>query len=91
MFEAVGEDVRRIRANRAVEAFLTGARPAVIGAIAGSAIPLGLELAPTSPAVPRPGRDGREIGSWWQLWWQLVHEQDSRHVAKVLVEPCEMP
>lgn len=32
----------QIRANRAVEAFLTGAGPAVIGAIAGSAIPLGL-------------------------------------------------
>jgi chromate transporter len=31
----------QIRANRAVEAFLTGAGPAVIGAIAGSAIPLG--------------------------------------------------
>jgi chromate transporter len=35
----------RIRANRTVETFLTGAGPAVIGAIAGSAIPLGLELA----------------------------------------------
>jgi chromate transporter len=33
-----------IRANRAVEAFLTGAGPAVIGAIAGSAIPLGLSF-----------------------------------------------
>jgi chromate transporter len=32
----------QIRANRSVEAFLTGAGPAVIGAIAGSAIPLGL-------------------------------------------------
>jgi chromate transporter len=32
----------RIRADRSVEAFLTGAGPAVIGAIAGSAIPLGL-------------------------------------------------
>jgi chromate transporter len=31
----------KIRANRAVESFLTGAGPAVIGAIAGSAIPLG--------------------------------------------------
>jgi chromate transporter len=30
-----------IRANRAVESFLTGAGPAVIGAIAGSAVPLG--------------------------------------------------
>jgi chromate transporter len=34
----------RIRANNAVEWFLTGAGPAVIGAIAGSAIPLGLSL-----------------------------------------------
>jgi chromate transporter len=34
----------QIRANRAVEAFLTGAGPSVIGAIAGSAIPLGLSL-----------------------------------------------
>jgi chromate transporter len=32
----------QIRANEAVESFLTGAGPAVIGAIAGSAIPLGL-------------------------------------------------
>jgi chromate transporter len=40
-----GPRFHRIRANRAVEAFLTGAGPAVIGAIAGSAIPLGLELA----------------------------------------------
>jgi chromate transporter len=32
----------QIRANDSVEAFLTGAGPAVIGAIAGSAIPLGL-------------------------------------------------
>ncbi len=32
----------QIRANGAVESFLTGAGPAVIGAIAGSAIPLGL-------------------------------------------------
>jgi chromate transporter len=31
----------KIRANGAVESFLTGAGPAVIGAIAGSAIPLG--------------------------------------------------
>jgi chromate transporter len=31
----------QIRANRSVELFLTGAGPAVIGAIAGSAIPLG--------------------------------------------------
>ena len=32
----------RIRANETVRSFLTGAGPAVIGAIAGSAIPLGL-------------------------------------------------
>jgi chromate transporter len=32
----------QIRANNSVESFLTGAGPAVIGAIAGSAIPLGL-------------------------------------------------
>ena len=35
---------QRIRANRDIEAFLTGAGPAVIGAIAGSAITLGLAL-----------------------------------------------
>jgi chromate transporter len=34
----------RIRTNRAVESFLSGAGPAVIGAIAGSAIPLGRSL-----------------------------------------------
>jgi chromate transporter len=34
----------QIRANAAAQAFLTGAGPAVIGAIAGSAIPLGLAL-----------------------------------------------
>jgi chromate transporter len=34
----------QIRTNLAVQAFFTGAGPAVIGAIAGSAIPLGLEL-----------------------------------------------
>ena len=39
-----GPRFERIRANHRVEAFLTGAAPAVIGAIAGSAIPLGLEL-----------------------------------------------
>ena len=33
-----------IRSDRRVQAFLTGAGPASIGAIAGSAIPLGLEL-----------------------------------------------
>jgi chromate transporter len=35
----------RLRANETIESFLTGAGPAVIGAIAGSAIPLGLSLA----------------------------------------------
>ena len=39
-----GPQFDRIRANRAVESFLTGAGPAVIGAIAGSAIPLGLSF-----------------------------------------------
>ena len=34
----------QIRANTSIQAFLTGAGPAVIGAIAGSAIPLGLAL-----------------------------------------------
>ncbi len=34
----------QIRANRTVESFLSGAGPAVIGAIAGSAIPLGLSF-----------------------------------------------
>ena len=34
----------QIRANTAVQSFLAGAAPAVIGAIAGSAIPLGLSL-----------------------------------------------
>jgi chromate transporter len=34
----------QIRANTSVQSFLTGAGPAVIGAIAGSAIPLGLSL-----------------------------------------------
>jgi chromate transporter len=37
-----GRHFDQIRANRAVASFLTGAGPAVIGAIAGSAIPLGL-------------------------------------------------
>jgi chromate transporter len=36
-----GRHFDQIRANGAVESFLTGAGPAVIGAIAGSAIPLG--------------------------------------------------
>jgi chromate transporter len=39
-----GRHFDQIRANGAVESFLTGAGPAVIGAIAGSAIPLGLSL-----------------------------------------------
>ncbi|HUL24273.1 MAG TPA: chromate efflux transporter [Streptosporangiaceae bacterium] len=34
----------RLRGNAAVQAFLTGAGPAAIGAIAGAAIPLGLSL-----------------------------------------------
>ncbi|MFE2427626.1 chromate efflux transporter [Streptomyces sp. NPDC059373] len=39
-----GSHFDRLRANSAVQAFLTGAGPAVIGAIAGSAIPLALAL-----------------------------------------------
>jgi chromate transporter len=39
-----GRHFDRIRANAAVGSFFTGAGPAVIGAIAGSAIPLGLSL-----------------------------------------------
>jgi chromate transporter len=39
---AGGPHLDRLRANGAVRSFLTGAGPAVIGAIAGSAIPLGL-------------------------------------------------
>ena len=35
----------RLRANDRVQAFFTGAGPAVIGAIAGSAIPLALQHA----------------------------------------------
>ncbi|MGP8163487.1 MAG: chromate efflux transporter [Acidimicrobiales bacterium] len=35
----------RLRAHRGVQAFLTGAGPAAIGAIAGAALPLGLALA----------------------------------------------
>jgi chromate transporter len=41
---AGGPRFDEIRANRAIGSFLTGAGPAVIGAIAGSAIPLGLSL-----------------------------------------------
>jgi chromate transporter len=37
-----GPHFEQIRANSSVESFLTGAGPAVIGAIAGSSIPLGL-------------------------------------------------
>jgi chromate transporter len=39
-----GRQFDRLRASRAVQAFLTGAGPAAIGAIAGSSIPLGLAL-----------------------------------------------
>jgi chromate transporter len=39
-----GRHFDRVRTSPAVQAFLTGAGPAAIGAIAGSAIPLGLEL-----------------------------------------------
>jgi chromate transporter len=39
-----GRRFDRIRANQSIQSFLTGAGPAVIGAIAGSAIPLGLAL-----------------------------------------------
>ena len=41
---AGGPRFDQIRANTSVQSFLTGAGPAVIGAIAGSAIPLGLSL-----------------------------------------------
>ena len=41
---AGGRYFDRLRANRRVQAFLTGAGPAAIGAIAGAAIPLGLAL-----------------------------------------------
>ncbi|MBO0894567.1 MAG: chromate transporter, partial [Acidimicrobiales bacterium] len=40
-----GPHFDRLRADQRVQAFLTGAGPAAIGAIAGSAIPLGLALA----------------------------------------------
>ena len=40
-----GPHFDRLRANPGVQAFLAGAGPAVIGAIAGSAIPLALALA----------------------------------------------
>jgi chromate transporter len=41
---AGGRYFGRLRANAGVQAFLTGAGPAAIGAIAGAAIPLGLAL-----------------------------------------------
>ena len=41
---AGGPRFDRVRTNTAVQAFLTGAGPAVIGAIAGSTIPLSLAL-----------------------------------------------
>ncbi|MGC2169508.1 MAG: chromate efflux transporter [Acidimicrobiales bacterium] len=41
---AGGSKFNTIRSNDAVQSFFTGAGPAVIGAIAGSAIPLGLSL-----------------------------------------------
>jgi len=41
---AGGRHFEQIRANTSAESFLTGAGPAVIGAIAGSAVPLGLSL-----------------------------------------------
>lgn len=40
-----GPHLGRIRGNPTIQAFLTGAGPAAIGAIAGSAIPLGLAIA----------------------------------------------
>jgi chromate transporter len=40
-----GPHFDRLRANAGVQAFLTGAGPAAIGAIAGAAVPLGLSLA----------------------------------------------
>ncbi len=40
-----GPHFDRIRSNPRIQAFLTGAAPAAIGAIAGSSIPLGLALA----------------------------------------------
>ncbi len=39
-----GRHFDQLRANSTVASFLTGAGPAVIGAIAGSAVPLGLSL-----------------------------------------------
>ena len=41
---AGGRYFDRLRANAGVQAFLTGAGPAAIGAIAGAAVPLGLSL-----------------------------------------------
>ncbi len=42
---AGGPHFDRLRSNPRAQAFLTGAGPAAIGAIAGSAVPLGMELA----------------------------------------------
>jgi chromate transporter len=39
-----GRHFAQIRSNRVVVAFLTGAGPSVVGAIAGSAVPLGLSF-----------------------------------------------
>jgi chromate transporter len=39
-----GRHFDRVRANTSIQSFLTGAGAAVIGAIAGSAIPLGLSF-----------------------------------------------
>ena len=41
---AGGPHFDRLRTNAPIQAFLTGAGPAVVGAIAGSAVPLGLAL-----------------------------------------------
>ena len=40
-----GPHFDRLRANRGIQAFLTGAGPAAVGAIAGSAVPLAMALA----------------------------------------------
>jgi hypothetical protein len=44
MIGGIGARFDQIRANTVIQSFLAGAGPAVIGAIAGSAIPLGLAL-----------------------------------------------
>ena len=56
----------QIRANTAVEAFLTGAGPAVVGAIAGSAIPLGMEL--VASLATRDPRSGRHVAARSPAW-----------------------